>query len=113
MTDKTAILNCALAPFKPFLAEDRATAVVVNKPGEVFTIIDDVPTRYEAPDLTFQACVEFLNAVATYSNQVICDSKPLFTATLPNGEVVTVVKPPVVENGTMTIEIDLTMQPRS
>jgi type IV secretion system protein VirB11 len=57
------------------------------------------------PELTFERCLALATAVATFADQAISEGVPLLSATLPTGERIQVVIPPVTARGSVAITI--------
>lgn len=94
-----------LRPLHRYLAEPGATEIVINRPQEVFCEVGAVWKRHEEPTLTMTTLTALARAVATYTEQDIGPEKPILSATLPDGERVQIVVPPVCEIGTISFSI--------
>lgn len=89
-------LDAYLAPFRPWLARETITEILVNKPGEVW--IEDATAgrmqRHLAPEVDDQLLQRLAEQVARVSHQGINREHPLLSATLPDGARIQVVGPP-------------------
>ena len=94
-----------LEPFTRFLAEPNLYEVVVNTPGEILTEGRDGWSRHGAPELTFDRLMRLARAIASLSAQVIDETRPVLSATLPGDERIQIVIPPAVTRGTVSLTI--------
>jgi type IV secretion system protein VirB11 len=94
-----------LQPLLHYLSEPGTTEIVINRPTEVFCEVGAVWTRHEEPTLTWTRLHALARAVATYTEQDIGPEKPILSATLPDGERVQIVVPPVCEIGRISFSI--------
>lgn len=78
-------LDAYLAPFRPFLARETVTEILVNRPGEVW--IEDAAVggmqAHAVPDVTDALLQRLAEQVARQSHQGINREHPLLAATLP------------------------------
>jgi type IV secretion system protein VirB11 len=78
-------LDAYLAPFRPFLARETVTEILVNRPGEVW--IEDAGQggmiRHAMPEVTDALIQRLAEQVARQSHQGINREHPLLAATLP------------------------------
>lgn len=78
-------LDAYLAPFRPFLARESITEILVNRPGEVW--LEDAGqgamVRIELPEVTDALLQRLAEQVARQSHQGINREHPLLAATLP------------------------------
>ena len=100
-----AVVVTLLEPFARLLARSDLYELVVNTPGEILTEGSDGWTRHEAPELTFDRLMRLARAVASTSAQVIDDTRPVLSATLPGDERIQIVIPPAVTRGTVSVTI--------
>lgn len=89
-------LDAYLAPFRPFLARESVTEILVNRPGEVW--IEDGEqagmTRIELPAVDDMLLQRLAEQVARVSHQGINREHPLLAATLPDGARIQLCGPP-------------------
>lgn len=89
-------LDAYLAPFRPFLARESVTEILVNRPGEVW--IEDGEqsgmTRVELPAVDDMLLQRLAEQVARVSHQGINREHPLLAATLPDGARIQLCGPP-------------------
>lgn len=80
------------------------TEVAVNRPDEVFLKIRGKwECRKKA--LSYDDCETFAAALADFNQDSLSVTKPVLSATLPTGERVQVIMPPVTAQGTISITI--------
>ena len=94
-----------MRPFGVFLADEAATEVVINRPGQVLVETGPSWLAFDAPQVTLERCIALANAVATFTDQEIGPTKPILSATLPDGERIQIVVPPAVESDCISISI--------
>jgi len=78
-------LDAYLAPFRPWLANEGVTEILVNRPGEVWVEHADWPTmrRFADPQITDASMTRLAEQVARVTHQAINRESPLLAATLP------------------------------
>jgi type IV secretion system protein VirB11 len=78
-------LDAYLAPFRPFLARETITEILVNRPGEVWLedAGQDAMVRLDLPEVTDALLQRLAEQVARQSHQGINREHPLLAATLP------------------------------
>jgi len=84
-----------------------AEELVVNRPGEVMVHTRGRWETISAPGITFQSLRGIAHAVAQSTSQAITDKTPVLFGTLPSGERLTFVSPPIVEQGTYSLTMRL------
>lgn len=89
-------LDAYLAPFRPFLARESVTEILVNCPGEVWIEDGEQPgmTRVELPAVDDMLLQRLAEQVARVSHQGINREHPLLAATLPDGARIQLCGPP-------------------
>jgi len=91
-----AYLAAHLAPFASWLADDRITEIMVNRPGEVW--IEAAGTsglvRVEAPAIDDRLIEQLAYQIARQTHQGINRERPVLAATLPDGARVQIIAPP-------------------
>ena len=89
-------LDAYLAPFRPFLARESVTEILVNRPGELW--LEDAATpgmqRIELAALDDRLLQRLAEQVARQSHQGINREHPLLAATLPDGSRIQLAGPP-------------------
>lgn len=79
-------LDAYLAPFAEWLADERVTEILVNRPGEVWIErAGEGMTRQAVPALTERQLQRLAEQVARVTHQGINRIQPLLAATLPGG----------------------------
>jgi len=103
-------LRLLLASITHFLQEDGVTDVFVNEPYEVIVKNDKGRRRIKVEALNLPHLEQIAIAVGNYSNQSINKTSPILSATLPDGERIQIVMPPVVAKNTVSIAIRKPLQ---
>lgn len=103
MTREKSTLEIHLEPLRRFLDDTANNEIVINVPGEVLTEGKGLWSVHEVPAVTRTWCEELAKLVANYSSQSIDVEHPMLGATLPTGERVQIVVPPVVKDISVTI----------
>jgi type IV secretion system protein VirB11 len=94
-----------MKPLAPFLMEEGATEISINRPGEVFVEIGAEWRRFDAPELTLDVLMQLATAIATFTEQEIGPQRPILSAMLPGMERVQIIVPPAVEAGSIAYAI--------
>lgn len=94
-----------LRHLRPFLNEEGVTEVCINKPGQVLVEKDGGWFYYDVPELSFMELEGLSKTIAAHSQQKINAQHPILSATLPDGERVQVVRPPVTLPGIISLTI--------
>jgi len=110
MTDNNVIkgdetLRLLIEPLTHFLNQDGVTDVFVNEPNQIIVKNDQGRKKVNVENLGLAQLEQIAVAVGNYSNQSINKSAPILSATLPDGERIQAVVPPVVAKGTVSISI--------
>ena len=81
---RSVYLDAYLAPFRPFLARETVTEILVNRPGEVWIEDAAAPAmqRVEVPEIDDMLLQRLAEQVARSSHQGINREHPLLAATL-------------------------------
>lgn len=90
---------------KPFLDNSENTEIVINKPHEVLTESKKGWEYHSVPALSFRVCMDLAKLTATYTKQSLDERHPIISGTLPHGERIQVVIPPVTLQGQVSITI--------
>ena len=104
-TQDRAVVLTLLEPFARLLAQSDLYDLVVNTPGEILTEGREGWSRHDAPELTFDRLMRLARAIASLSAQVIDETRPVLSATLPGDERIQIVIPPAVTRGTVSLTI--------
>lgn len=98
-----ASLNTFLEPFKVFIADEEVTEVAVNDTA----VWIEKNSRWVLTDVSVKSdLIERIGvSAATFSNQRWDKSKPLLSASLPNGLRIQLVRPPAVANNRYSLTI--------
>lgn len=93
---RSVYLDAYLAPFRPFLARETVTEILVNRPGEVWIEDGEQPgmARVELPAVDDMLLQRLAEQVARVSHQGINREHPLLAATLPDGARIQLCGPP-------------------
>lgn len=102
---RDALLVELLRPLSRYLEMEGATEIVINEPGAVFVEVGPEWLRYEDEGLSMSRLMSLARAIATFTEQDIGPQHPMLSATLPGGQRVQVITPPVVPSGTMSFSI--------
>lgn len=93
---RSVYLDAYLAPFRPLLARESITDIMVNRPGEVW--IEDAATpgmqRIEIPEIDDLLLQRLAEQVARVAHQGINREHPLLAATLEDGSRIQFAGPP-------------------
>ncbi len=89
-------LDAYLAPFRPFLARESVTEILVNRPGEAWIEDGEQPgmARVDLPAVDDMLLQRLAEQVARVSHQGINREHPLLAATLPDGARIQLCGPP-------------------
>jgi type IV secretion system protein VirB11 len=89
-------LDAYLAPFRPFLARESVTELLVNRPGELWLEDAAYPgmQRVALPGIDDTLLQRLAEQVARASHQGINREHPLLAATLPDGSRIQLAGPP-------------------
>jgi len=99
------VLERYLEPLAPYLAEESATEIVVNRPGEIFVEGPAGWSRHEAAALTDDHLKHLATAAAGFTRQDISAERPIVSTSLLNDERCQIVAPPAVPAGTLSLTI--------
>ena len=94
-----------LLPLRRFLDEEGVTEVCINEPGRVHVETAQGWAMLEAPEMTLDRCLALSTAVATFGEQAISEASPLLSTTLPTGERIQIVIPPVSARSRVSVTI--------
>lgn len=107
MTEATdaGVVRELLLPLAPFLRNKTLYEVIVNRPGEVVTEGGQGWETHDMPELTYDRLMRLARAVASFSSQLIDETHPILSATLPDDERIQIVIPPATTKGTVSVTI--------
>ncbi|WP_197485429.1 P-type DNA transfer ATPase VirB11 [Delftia sp. GW456-R20] len=89
------------------MEDKEVTEIAVNKPGIVHYEKNGVWNSEIIPAVTFQHLIALGTAVGTFSAQKWDPTLPLLSAPLPGGERIQLIRPPSVEEGTVSLTLRL------
>jgi type IV secretion system protein VirB11 len=98
-------LKSYLAPLSAYLSDESLTEIVINRPGEIWTESRHGWCVHALPENTFQWSQHIGVLVAGFNSKTMTQASPILSATLPDGQRIQVVRPPVTENGIISITI--------
>lgn len=98
---KTPILRQELEPLWPYLQEQNVSELSINRPGELWIERLGAKEMERVTSSAFSArWIKNIGAgVASASNQVVNEEKPILSAALPSGERFQCVLPPAAPDG--------------
>jgi type IV secretion system protein VirB11 len=100
-----ASVQFLLRGFEKYLNDDEITEICVNRPGEVWCERKSGWETHSEPGMTYEVCKSLAVAIAAYTKNDVSDTRPILSATLPEGERIQVVVPPATELRTISITI--------
>jgi type IV secretion system protein VirB11 len=103
--EKNASLIAYLNPISEFLKDPSVTEIVINTPGEIGIEKDTGWEFHPVPSYTFSRLKTMAGLIATYSQQRFDAEYPSMFATLPGGERVTVIGPPMTRHNEFSYTI--------
>lgn len=92
-------LTAYMKPLQPFLKRANVSEICINKPGELWLEESGQFSLEIVPELTENRLRLLADLVAEDNHKNLSESKPLLSATLPNGERCQFVLPPACEKG--------------
>jgi type IV secretion system protein VirB11 len=98
-------LDHYLEPMRVLLQDTQVTEICINGPGHAWVERYTGWTREALPFCTFDWCIALANLVANFTKQRVSAIEPVLSATLPSGERVQFVLPPVAGEGCVSITI--------
>ena len=104
MNDHKALDN-QLKLILPYLKREGVTEVCINQPKELHIEDDKGWHRIALPELTLSYLGQLAKLIAVFNNKTIDEGKPILSASLPDGQRVQVVRPPVAQSGTLSMTI--------
>jgi type IV secretion system protein VirB11 len=98
-------VKASLRCLRPFIDAEGVIEVCVNRPGEVWVETTSGWVVRDAPDVTFKALLSLATAIATFTQQMTGERRPLLSATLPSGERIQLLQPPATKPGIVAVAI--------
>ncbi|MCL1077094.1 P-type DNA transfer ATPase VirB11 [Parashewanella spongiae] len=98
-------LDSHLKLLSEFLTMASVTEIVINQPRQVIIETSQGWQFHQHDKLTFEYCQRLAKLIATYSGQKLDSRHPILSATLPQGERVQIVIPPVTMAGRISFTI--------
>lgn len=92
-----------LAPIQALLDDDQVAEILINKPGEVFYEKDGGLHLIAVPEFSATHLTQLFQLIASFGAQVLNESHPLLSASLPDGSRVQCVLPPTAKYPTLSI----------
>lgn len=97
---ESASIGELMKPLRPYLDDPRVTELVINQPGQIIVEAGPNWVMKACPSMDLPHCLSLATAIATGTSQLINETRPLLSATLPGTEErVQIVIPPSVEDG--------------
>lgn len=98
-------LDLNLAPLRPLLDDVQVTEICINRPQSAWVERYTGWSNHEVPFATYEWCNALARLVGNYTKQRVSASEPVMSATLPSGERVQFVLPPVSDQDCISITI--------
>ena len=104
-TAELSSLDHYLCPMQWLLRDTQVTEICINSPGSAWVERYSGWKQEDLPFCTFDWCMALANLVSNFTKQRVSATEPILSATLPSGERVQFVLPPVVGDGCVSITI--------
>jgi type IV secretion system protein VirB11 len=98
-------LDLYLISLAELLGDKEVTEICINKPGSAWVERYSGWKLERLPFCTYEWCCAVARGTATYTKQGVNEKNPILSATLPSGERVQIVLPPVAPEGCVSITI--------
>jgi type IV secretion system protein VirB11 len=98
-------LDHYLLPMQWLLADTQVTEICINSPGSAWVERYSGWKQEDLPFCTFDWCMSLASLVSNFTKQRVSATEPILSATLPSGERVQFVLPPVAGDGCVSITI--------
>lgn len=98
-------LDLNLAPLRHLLDDVHVTEICINKPHEAWVERYTGWSKHKVSFATYEWCNALARLVGNYTRQRVSSSEPVMSATLPSGERVQFVLPPVSDQDCISITI--------
>jgi type IV secretion system protein VirB11 len=105
MSAEKSTLELHLEPLRRFLDDRQVNEVIIDRPLEVWTECSGKWARYDVPEITATWCADTGRLTKNHSSQDMNVEHPMMGATLPGGERIQIVIPPVVAHTSITIRV--------
>ena len=105
MSKSLTALNSYLDPLQQFFDEDGVDEVIINKPQEIWVEKRGKAEPFFVEELTLEHLSALASLIAQSTDQMIGETHPLLSGTLPNGYRIQIVLPPACEPGTIGFAI--------
>lgn len=102
---ESSALELTLRALHPILTRPDVTELCINRPGEAFIETRRGWQRESLPFADLDWCRRLAKLVANSTSQRIDEESPLLSASLPSGERIQIVLPPVATLGTVAITV--------
>ncbi|KTD32202.1 hypothetical protein Lnau_3113 [Legionella nautarum] len=94
-----------LSPLYPYLHQNQVSELCINKPGELWLEEQGKFSLVRLEALTERWLLTLAELIAEFNNKSLSETKPLLSATLPQGERCQIVLPPACEKGQFVYSI--------
>lgn len=98
-------LDHYLEPMRWLLDDTQVTEICINSPGHAWVERYSGWAREDLPFCSYDWCIALASLVANFTRQRVSATEPVLSATLPSGERVQFVLPPVAGDGCVSITI--------
>ncbi len=102
---KDLAVNFLLQPLKPLFDDPEITEICINEPNVVFYEKNGKWGSTQYKELTYDNLLRLGIAVAKFANTDFCETSPIVSAVLPNGERSQFVMPPACKDNTISVTI--------
>jgi type IV secretion system protein VirB11 len=92
-----------LAPIQTLLDDNQVAEILINKPGEAFYEKEGGLHLIAVPEFSATHLTQLFQLIASFSAQVLNESHPLLSASLPDGSRVQCVLPPTAKYPALSI----------
>lgn len=104
-TGLPSALASFLSPIQPHLDRADVFEICINAPGEIFVETTKGWEQIPVPDLTLSHLTGLVSTLSSFAQQVVNETRPLLSCSLPGGERVQIVLPPAVPAGALSLTI--------
>lgn len=98
-------LDHALLPIEKYITDNSITEVCINQPLSIHIERWEGWEHIEIPELTLNHLSKLANLVAVFNSKKITETNPILSSSLPDGQRIQVVMPPVAQAGTISFTI--------
>lgn len=103
--DEPSSLDHYLQPLRRLLDDTEVTEICINQPGSAWVERYSGWSNEILPFCTYAWCIALAHLVANFTKQRVSATEPVLSATLPSGERVQFVLPPVAGEGCVSVTI--------